>query len=311
MKPLRTRTGKSQLRKRIEVTLGMAVVRLLRAIACAGSHKRALRVAGGLGRVFHFLFFWWRSTARENLRRAFPEWSEREVRRCARLVFVNLAKTVFEFLRSRNIGDDEFRTLVRFHGAEHLAAARNAGKPLVLIAAHYDNWEWLGRRIVLEGFPLTVVARAQDDPRLTALVNETRAVHGYRVVDRSDVRGAMRALRRNEVLGILPDQNTAESGAFVEFFGRQASTAVGPYRLARRSGAGLVLALSRRAPDDTHDGYILPLDVPAPTGDDEADEVAGMQAITKAIEAWIRVEPAQWLWVHKRWRTRPPGEETE
>jgi KDO2-lipid IV(A) lauroyltransferase len=286
------------------------IVRLLRWAACAPPHRSAMSVAAPLGRLFYAVFFWWRRTAIDNLARAFPEWTPAQVRQCARGVFVCFTKTAFEFLRSRKVGEAEFRSLMRIHGLDLLKEAVDAGRGVLMLAAHYDNWEWLGRRLAMEGLPVTVIARGNNDPKLEALVNETRAAHGLTVVDRRDVRAALRALKRGEVVGVLPDQNQLTSPVFVEFFGRPAATAAGPYELAARTGALVVHGITQRAPDDSHDAWITEATFPPPTDDARADAQGFMQAAATELERMIRERPEQWLWIHKRWRTQPGEERT-
>jgi KDO2-lipid IV(A) lauroyltransferase len=261
--------------------------------------------AENAGRLFFRLCPWWRRTAESNLAQAFPEWGPAQVRDCARRVFVNFSKTLMEFLGARRLDEEAFREVVRLHGFEAVREAAAEGKGIIYLAAHYDNWEWVGRRLAMEGIPLTVVARRHGDPKLEALIHETRAAHGLSVSDRDDIRSTLRALKRGEAIGILPDQNYMTGGGFVEFFGRPASTAFGPYHLHQRTGAKVFHALSRRAEDDSHDVYLWPMDVPEPTGDAEADAKAFMQRAVTDLEAWIREEPSQWLWIHKRWKTQP------
>jgi len=300
-----TRPRKSRRRKDLENAVSRGAVRVLRALAMALPHRAAMRVAGVVGVLVYRVCFWWRRVAERQLTEAFPEWPLYRVRGTARLVFVNFAKTMFEFMRSRRVEPDAFRRLNRLHGYEHIARAMEAGRPAILLAAHYDNWEWVGRRLVMEGATVSVIARSQDDPLLTRLIDDTRASGGLRVVDRDDVRGALRALRNGEALGIVPDQNVIAGGVFVEFFGKPAATVVGPYRMAKRFDAVVLHALSRRRPDDTHDVHIFPAELPEPTGDDETDVAAWTQAWTRGLERWIRHTPEQWLWFHKRWRTQP------
>jgi KDO2-lipid IV(A) lauroyltransferase len=297
------------LRRRVTKPLARVLMAALTWVASWSSHEVAMRRAGRWGRAFYVLCGWWRRVALAQLAMAFPGWSRREVKDCARHVFVNFTKTLFEFLRSPRVGDAEFARLARLHGAEVMHDALARGKGVVLLAAHYDNWEWIGRRLALEGFPVSVIARSHYDPRMTSRIDQTRETHGLRVVDRDDIRSALRALRAGEVVAILPDQNTAVGGIFVPFFGRPAATAVGPARLALRTNAAVVWSLSRRAADDSHDVFLCRAEVPQPTGDDERDSEAFMAAATRELEEWIREVPDQWLWIHKRWKRQPEPEE--
>ncbi len=303
---MRVRSGKSRTRKRIENALSVGVLRFLRMLAGIRSDRGAMRAAERVGRACFRLMPWWRRVAVAQLAAAFPEWDEAEVRRRATGVFVNFAKTAFEFLRSRRMTPERLAEAMRMHGLDDLREGLARGKGVILLAAHYDNWEWLGCRIAqATGVPFSVIARSQDDQRLTRFIDETRMAGGLSVVDRDDVRGALRALRRGEILGIVPDQNVVVGGVFVEFFGRPAATALGPAKLAARTGAAVFHCLSRRSEDNSHDGFIFPVaGMPESTKSDE-DGVAFTQAWTRGLERWIREAPEQWLWFHRRWRTQP------
>lgn len=309
---MRVRAGKSRARKRLENALSVGALRLFRALACSLPHRPAMGLAGRLGGMCFRIMPWWRRVAVEQLARAFPEWSEAEVRRCARSVFANFVKTAFEFFRSRQVPDEKLRELVRLEGMDCLQEGLARGKGVILLAAHYDNWEWLGRRIAIDaGVPFSVIARSQDDERLTRFIDETRIAGGLRVVDRDDVRGALRALRRGEILGIVPDQNVVTGGVFVEFFGRPAATVQGPVRLAARTGAAIYHCLSYRRADETHDGCIFPVAGAPAVGETEEEVGAYTQAWTRGLERWIRDVPDQWLWFHRRWKTQPAPEPVE
>lgn len=300
---------KSRLRKRLENSLGVAAVSLVRRLACAGSHAVAMRRAARLGRLAHRLFAGWRRTAERQLAQCFPEWSADEVASCTRRVFVGFVKTMFEFLRGKQTSDEELLRLVRIEGIELVREAQAAGKPVIVLAAHYDNWEWAGRRLALAaGQPLSVIARSQDDDRLTRLIDDTRSAGGLIVIDRDDARGALRTLRSGGILGIVPDQNSVVSTTFPMFFGRPAATVIGPARLAARTGAAVFHYLARREADDSHTARIFPIaDAPDPGEDAEGFT----QAWTAGLERWIREVPDQWMWFHKRWKTQPPVSEEQ
>jgi Kdo2-lipid IVA lauroyltransferase/acyltransferase len=303
---------KSRRRKRIENALSVGAIRFLRAVASAPPHRMAMRLASWIGVVSCVCLPWWRKVATRQLTESFPEWDARRVRRCTRAVFVSFAKTMFEFMRSRKTPDDTLREIFPMEGMELVREGVARGKGVIILAAHYDNWEWCGRRIAMEaGAPFTVIVRSQDDERLTRAIDETRMAGGLHVVDRDDVRGALRALRRGEILGIVPDQNVVAGGCFVDFFGRPAATALGPARFAAKTGAAVFHCLSRRRPDDTHLGSIFAMAEYERSDNPDEDAVLFTKAWTQGLEAWIREAPEQWMWFHKRWRTQPAAQEDE
>jgi KDO2-lipid IV(A) lauroyltransferase len=163
----------------------------------------------------------------------------------------------------------------------------------------------------LNGYPLRVLYRPLDNPSLDRLVNTYRTLSGNTLIDkRESAREILTALARNETVGILADQNTlADEGVFVDFFGIPASTTAGIAKIALRTGAAVVPAFcvwdspSRRF--RIVFDRLLELRV---TGDTERDVREATQQMTSVIEKYVRAYPDQWLWIHRRWKTRPPGE---
>ena len=269
-------------------------------------------LAQRLGAAVGDLLFWcvrrYREVARRNLRQAFGGGAPR-VEAVARQVFRSIGKSLVEFLRLPALSAAEIRDLCQLEGMEHLRAGLAAGRGVLLITAHYGSWELLAARLVVEGIPLSVVARDADDVATHALINRIRARCGYRVIPRQAApRGVLEALRRNEVVGILMDQNTTQGGVFVPFFGRAAATATGPAVFALRTGAALLPGFAVRQPDDRHVGRFSPLVSLPRTADREADVRELTARLTALIEAQVRADPTQWFWIHDRWRHRPPEE---
>ena len=171
------------------------------------------------------------------------------------------------------------------------------------------NWEMVGVRIASEGYPLNVIAREQRDHKITEYVRRTRERMGMKVFHRDvAVRESLRALRRNEIVGVLLDQNAGQSGVFVDFFGHLASTAPGAAAFALRTGAAVLPTFGWRKADNTHAVAVGPAISLVRTGDRRHDILVNTAHHTKVIEEAIRAHPEQWFWLHKRWKTRPPGE---
>ncbi len=242
-----------------------------------------------------------------NLRLAFgEEKGEEELAEIGRACYRHLGKCLMEFFRLPAMSVEEIRRVTEFRGAEHLDAGLAGGRGVILLTGHVGNWEMVGARIAAEGYPLNVIARAQRDDRLTEYIRRTREVAGMRVIHRREaVRQSLLALRRNELVGILLDQNAGDDGVFVDFFGHLASTAPGAAAFALRTGATVVPTFGWRRPDDRH---VVEIGEPVPlieTGDREQDILANTARYTKVIEEQIRAHPAQWFWLHKRWKSRP------
>jgi KDO2-lipid IV(A) lauroyltransferase len=161
------------------------------------------------------------------------------------------------------------------------------------------------------GYPMSMVIRRLDNARVDRLVNSIRCLHGNRVLHKDDfARGLLGAMRQGETVGILMDTNmTPPQGIFVPFFGKPACTASGLARVALKTGAavlpGFMLWEEAERKYVLHFGEEIDL---VRTGDDEADTLTNTARYTAAIEEYVRRYPDQWLWVHRRWKTRPEGE---
>ena len=245
-----------------------------------------------------------RAVALDNLRRSFgAERSAAEIRRLARRSFQNIGMNLVEgccyFLRPTNV----MLSRVRVEGREHLQAAVAHGRGVLILTAHFGNWELLAAAHGLVGLPLSIVTRPLDYPPFDDLVDRFRRRSGAElIVKRQAVREVLTALRRQRMVGILLDQNaTRAEGVFVPFFGSPASTSKGLALLALRTGAPVVPIFLRREPDGRHC-----MDVGAAVPPPEDGQVATYTStFNRVLEAAIRRAPEQWFWMHNRWRTRP------
>jgi KDO2-lipid IV(A) lauroyltransferase len=203
------------------------------------------------------------------------------------------------------------QTLIRYAGLEHYLAARDAGRGVLVVTGHLGLWELSSFYHSLMGYPMSMVIRRLDNSLVDRLVNGIRCMHGNAVLHKDDfARGLIGAMRRGDTVGILMDTNmTPPQGLFVDYFGVPACTASGLARVAMRTDAAVLPGFLTWREDERR--YVLEFGEQLPmarTDDDEADIVANTQICTTAIEEWVRRYPEQWLWVHRRWKTRPPGE---
>jgi KDO2-lipid IV(A) lauroyltransferase len=199
---------------------------------------------------------------------------------------------------------------IRIDGLEHLRAVMEAHGRALLLTAHLGNWELLAAASRLTPYRLSVVVRPLDAAWLDALAVRLRNKIGVDLIDKREaLRPVLRALTDGGMVGILLDQNTARSeSVFVPFFGRSASTSKGIAVLALRTGTPIVPTFIRRESNGAHTVTIRPA-LPIDDGVAVGPAVAALTArCTEAIEGAIRETPAQWLWIHERWRTRPVGE---
>jgi KDO2-lipid IV(A) lauroyltransferase len=293
--------------------LEYAVVRSLAFLLAAAPLAIALRLGALIGTLVYLLSWPHRRVGMRNLAIAFPDRPLAERRRILRHSLQNLGRTAVEFVRLPRMSDAELRAAVRFEDeawwAEMVTRERETGA--LILSGHFGNWELLvyahGRR----GHPVSLVHRGIANPLIDRWLNAIRARAGTRLVRKANAAvGVLRAMRRGELLVLPFDQNSTRGlGVFVPFFGMPASTNSGIARIALRAGAPVVPAfIVREGRTGRHVVHVLPILHAERTGDFERDVVYNTARFSRVFEDMVRRYPEQWLWVHRRWKTRPPGE---
>lgn len=257
-----------------------------------------------LGSLFYLVSRRYRNMTVSNLSEAFrAEKTEREIRVLARRVFQHFSRAAVEFFYLLSLKPEQIDKMIDIEGLDLLEEALQEGKGCVIITAHYGNWELLARKLVMLGHKVSVIARGSDDAGMTGMAKTMRESGGYRVFDKSEsLLGAFRALKRNELLGILPDQNELHGGVFVDFFSRPVSAPIGPAVFALRSGAPVIPIFAPRMPDGKYRAIVRPRLHFTPSGDEQTDIHDVTVLINQAIEEEVRRHPEQWLWLHDRWK---------
>ena len=246
-----------------------------------------------------------------NLELAFPEKSQAEHAAILKGVYRSLGRLLAEVAKFPEYTLQNVDRIAVYDGLENYLAARDRGKGVLFMTAHLGGWEIGSFVHSLHGHWLNIVARKLDNPLLDRWVRQLRSLHGNRIHDKDEyARGLLAAMKRGETVGALMDTNmTPPQGVFVNFFGRPACTAAGVARVAMHTGAAVLPAFTIW--DEALGKYRIrfePAIPPVCSGDDEADVLANTQNYTTAIEQAVRAYPDQWLWVHRRWKTRPEGE---
>jgi KDO2-lipid IV(A) lauroyltransferase len=271
--------------------------------------RLALALGRSLGRVWADLDPRHVKIAVDNLRQAFPHWDEPRLYRTARAVYAHFGQVLFDILWLETRTRDEIMALVDVEGADVVRAAVAEGRGIVNVASHFGNWELSGIGHAWLFEPVAVVARPLDNPALDARLVAFREKSGNQVVYKRQALGpALRLLRGGKGVAFLVDQNVqAEEGIFVDFFGRPAATTTAAAALAVRVSCPIVYGWTELQPGGR---YRLRYGVlrPEPGAERSAEVVRLTQAMTRAIEDYVREAPEQWLWIHRRWKTRPPEE---
>jgi KDO2-lipid IV(A) lauroyltransferase len=298
--------ARPRFRHRLEYAAAVAVLKALGALP----HSGARRVCAALAALAYRFWPRLRRVGMFNLRLAFPEWTEAERRRVLRNLFRNFGRMLADFAHFPRLNRSNIEKLIVYDGFEHFEHARRQGKGVLFLTAHFGSWELSSFAHGVYGHPCHFVVRPLDNPLLDELINRYRCLSGGTAIEKKDFgREVLRAFKRGEAVGVLMDQNMLPGdGAFVEFFGRLACTTTGPARLARRTGVPVVLGLV--VWDEKIGKHRLRFESVEWISHADAEEeiVLNTQNFTRRIEEAVRRWPDHWLWVHRRWKTRPPGE---
>lgn len=244
--------------------------------------------------------------ARKNLKLVFgEEYSEEEYAEMVAEVTRQMARTMAELFKAPYLSREELKRLVELRGVENLDEALAHGRGVIMMTAHYGNWELMGMRVAAEGYAIAGVARDANHRLAARMVNEARQSQGMEVVDRDSVRDMLRALRDNWVVGLLPDQHAADGCIVVDFLGHPASTAFGVATFAQRTGCRVLPAFCTRQKDGSLVAELHPALELIDTGNRAADIRANTQLFNDVIGEQIRRVPEQWLWLHRRWKVTP------
>lgn len=292
--------SRSAVRDTLEYCMALAVVESLARAPLPLANWLARRYAGLLDRALPRL----RKVALTNLKMALPELDADAHRRIADGVFRSIARLLVTFARFPRIDRGNIGDWIRYEGFEHFEAARKQGRGVLFATAHLGNWELSAFAHGWMTAPMNVVIRPLDNPKIDALVERRRTLSGNRLIAKKEyARGILKALHDNEAVGILVDQNASlEEGAFVDFFGVPACAGTGFAKLAAHSGAAVIPGYALWM--ESEQKYVLRFYPPIEITGDAAEDTRRVQ---RQLESVIREYPDQWLWIHRRWKTRPPA----
>ncbi len=220
-------------------------------------------------------------------------------------VFLSIGRLIVTFAQFPKIAKDNVDRWIRYDGLENFTSAHARGRGVLVATAHFGNWELSAYTHALMTAPMHVVVRPLDNPHIDELVERYRGLSGNHVIRKKEAaREILKALAAGDAVGILVDQNvTPAEGVFIDFFGRKACAGTAFVKFAQHTGAAVVPGFALWSEKERR--YVLHFCPEVPmTGDVTADT----QAVHSVLEAAIRKHPDQWLWIHRRWKTRPLGE---
>jgi KDO2-lipid IV(A) lauroyltransferase len=240
-----------------------------------------------------------------NLELAYPEKSATDRAAIVDGMFGSLARVFSTFAQFPEINAANVHQWIRYDGLENYLEAKRCGRGVLVATAHLGNWELSAFTHALMTEPMSIVVRPIDNAHMDAFIETRRQLTGNRLIGKWDAaRAILRALRANDAVGILIDQNTLPSeGVFVDFFGLKACASAAFARFAARTGAVVIPGFALWS--DSEQRYTLRFYPPVPM---DGDIAADTQRLHSVLERIIRQYPEQWFWLHRRWKTRPPGE---
>lgn len=273
--------------------------------------KRSVRFGEFVARILYKFLPWLRKTGYRNLEMAMPELSRGEHEKILLGCFESMGRQLGFISHFKRLSPESFQEMVDIEGREHLDNAHNAGKGVLFFTGHFGGWELFNLVPPAFGYPMNILVRRIDNERVENYVESLRSVFGSRTIDKKvSARTMFRILNSGGILGIVADLNAQErEGVFVDFFGIPASTTTGVARLAFRTNPAVIPAFAIWQHDKKKFLIKLyePIEIPE-GGDNEENIRKFTQDFTSLIEEIIRQYPDQWMWIHKRWNTRPPGE---
>jgi len=290
-----------------EYVLALFLIKIFAVLPRPAAH-RAARILAWCG--FH-LAGRQRRAGLHNLRMVFPQLTETERVRILRGSFQNLGRLLVEFTHFPQLNKSNIADHVVHDGLENYLEGLRRGRGVIFMTAHFGAWELSSFAHALYGYPLKFIVRPIDNPRVEELISNHRTLSGNVPIQRRRAaRDILKTLRQNEAVGILFDQNTTRSeGVFAEFFGIPAATTPAIALFAQRAGAAVIPGFLIW--DEKLGKHRLRLDPPVElisTGDLDHDVLENTKRFNRILEGYVRKYPEQWLWIHRRWKTRPEGE---
>lgn len=273
--------------------------------------ETSMRFGKAIGRFLAKRFPRLQKTARRNLEIAFSEMSEKEREKIVIGTFESLGRHLGFVSHFKKFKHEDIRNLVEVVGREHFDEAHATGRGILFFTGHFGSWEVFNLLPPAFGFEINILVRRIDNPLVEDFVDQMRTRFGSTTLDKTKAARTMfRVLENGGLLGILADLNVQEKeGVFVDFFGVPASTTTSIAKLAVKTNAIVLPAFA--VWEEAKKKYVVYLEPPVEykPNDNSPENIRDLtQKITNTVEKYVRKYPDQWLWIHKRWNTRPPGE---
>ncbi len=287
--------------------------KMVMAFGAAAPLRLGLPLGRGIGRAAFFVLRPDRKKVLRHLKIAFPNSSSQWRRETGAATFANLGQSFFELFHFDEIfkGEGYFKDYIQFDGEQNMIDMLKSGRGGLLVTGHIGNWELMAAFASSKGYPIRPVVRSLYDERIDKLLNDHRRKYHYAPITRGGDEGfreILKVLQDKEFLGLLMDQDTKVRGVFAPFMGRLAHTPTGPAYLAYALDLDVLACFVHREPNGRH---ILNISKPVPrpkTGDNRADIHEYTRILNEHISRQIANYPTEWVWMHRRWKKRPPDE---
>ena len=269
-------------------------------------HRLAVFFADCLANFAFYVVKKRRNVTFENLKNAFPEKEETEIKKIAHGAYKQFSRMIFEYARFPRFKNKEIIEKVKLENENVLKESQKRGKGAIIVSGHFGNWELMAASIALNGYPVSLLVGEQKNKQVDNLMNKFRQDKGMGIIKMGvAARGVIKALRENKIIALLSDQDAGKNGIFVDFFGRKASTPGGTAAFALKTGADVIFSITIRNGKCFHTVVLEKVDF----NDIEADGKDAIAELTRRytarLEFYAQKYPDHYFWMHKRWKTRP------
>lgn len=254
--------------------------------------------------VFFYIIPIRKKTTIENISKAFPEFDKKKIKKVAFGSYKSFSKTIIEILYLPWMSNDEIINSIQIKGLEFVKEKYEEKNGLIMLSAHFGNWEFMAISIALQmGIPISVVVKSQRNEYVTNWLNKVREKWGNKIVPLGiSIRQIYKELKEKNIVAMVADQRGPSDGIRVNFFGRKASVYSGPAILALKTKAPIVYGISVRQNDDSYKTELQEIELNNLPDNEDEKIVEINQRLTDYLEKYIRQNPEQWLWMHKRWK---------
>ena len=288
------------MKNRIEYFLFLLFSYTFRLLGLNTSRK----LSGFLTFIFYYLIPIRKKTALENLTNAFPEYDEKKIQNIAYNAYKSFLTAFIEILYLPKISRQELESAVNCPNKELIETKYREGKGVILLSAHFGNWEYVAASVALQlNLSFSVVVKPQRNPYVSDWMNNVRTRWNNDIVSLGlSIRKIYQTLKENKIVAMVADQRGPQESIKVEFFGRKVSVHVGPVTLALKTGAPILYGIPVRQKDNSYEIVMHEISKDNLPEDDKEKIIELSQRHTSHLESFIRKYPEQWLWMHKRWK---------